>query len=606
MFRRLIVSVACAGALPVAGQAQQPPVYRESVVVTATGEVQAADQTAAATSVIPASELRAFDLTSVADALRFLPGVTVLRSGLDGGVTSLFIRGTSSTQTLVMFDGVRLNSPFFGGYDWSLPMTLGLGRVEVVRGPYSALYGADALGGVVQLIPERGGGDRLRALAEGGGGGWRRAQVDGSVAAGRWTAVLSAGSRQGDGELVNDAFTSGAGMAELSTTLGAARLGVLFRRTTERTEIPFSGALLTPHRFTTAAEDLLALPLHWRLGAETELEANVSRVGRSLGFRDPEEPSGFVRSDTEADSVGGRVALHQRWAGHRLILGGEWREDTVTDGSNFGINLADRHLVTRSLFAQDSFSPGGRLGVLAGVRWDQAAPWGSQLSPRLTLSWEGPRWRGWMALGTAFRAPGLGELYYPYSGNPDLAPEHSRSGEIGVAVPMTAGRSVLQLVGFSNRQNDLIDFDYATFRYANIAHASERGVEASLVSTVGGAGHLGVALTWLDATDGAGVPLLRRPRWSGAITLDGPVSGRWEGATSLVWVGSRPDLDPVSLARVPQGGFVTADVAATVHLGRTLSARLRVDNLANRAYQEVRGYPAPGRRVILGLETDLR
>jgi vitamin B12 transporter len=604
MIRRVIVSLACVGVLPYMASAQQPPTFQESVVVTATGEEQPVDQTAAAMSVITSAELRAFGLTSVADALRVLPGVTVLRSGLDGGVASLFVRGTSSTQTLVMFDGVRLNSPFFGGYDWSLPMALGLDRVEVVRGPYSALYGADAIGGVVQLIPERGGGNSVRALVEGGGSGWRRGQVDASLGAGSWRAVVSAGGRDGSGDLPNDAFTSRAAMVELSTALGdGARLGVLFRRTTESTEIPFSGATLTPHRSTSAAENLLAVPLHWRLGSDAELEATVSRVTRSLGYRDPDEPTGFVRSDTQADSDGARVALHRRWHRHRLVVGGEWRRDAVSDGSSFGVTLADRRLATRSLFAQDSFAAGGGFGVLGGVRWDQAQPWGSQLSPRVTVSWEGPAARGWIALGRAFRAPSLGELYYPYSGNPALAPERSRSGELGLAVPLPAGRSVLQLVGFANRQSDLIDFDFATYRYANISRASESGVEASWVGMAGEAGHLNVALDWLEATDGSGAPLLRRPSWSGAVTVDGPVWGRLAGAASLVWVGRRTDLDPVSLARVPQPGFVTANLTATVRLAEELSVRVRVENLADRSYQEVRGYPAPGRRVFLGLET---
>jgi vitamin B12 transporter len=607
MFRRVVLSLACAAVLPLGGFAQQLPVYRDSVVVTATGEEQPADQAAAAMSVIPASELWALGVTSIADALRFLPGVSVLRSGLDGGVTSLFVRGTSSTQTLVMFDGVRLNSPFFGGYDWSLPMALGVERVEVVRGPYSALYGADAIGGVVQLIPERGGADRVRALVEGGGNGWRKGQLDASLAAGSWTAVVSVGSREGRGDLPNDAFSSRSGMAELRTALGdGARLGVLFRRTTEDTRIPFSGATPTPHRSTSAQEDLLALPFHWRLGLATELEATVSSVSRSLQYRDPDEPSGFVRSDTEADSEGARVSLHQRLGRHRLVVGGEWREDTVNDGSSFGVTLTHRRLTTRSLFAQDSFSAGRGLGVLAGVRWDEAQPWGSELSPRITVSWDGRAMRGWLALGGAFRAPSLGELYYPYSGNPALAPERSRSGELGVSVPLAGGRSVLQLVGFANWQRDLIDFDYLAFRYANISRAREDGVEASWVAMAGETGHLNVALDWLDAADGTGAPLLRRPTWSAAVTVDGPVWGRLAGAGSLVWVGRRTDIDPVSLVRVPQAGFVTANLQATVRLSRALSARVRVENVANRSYQEVRGYPAPGRRVIVGLETQVR
>jgi vitamin B12 transporter len=577
------------------------------VVVTATGEQQPADEVAAASTVIPAALLRAEGVTAVADALRWIPGVTVLRSGLDAGVTSMFVRGTSSTHTLVMFDGVRLNSPFFGGYDWSLPLTVGLDRIEVVRGAFSALYGADAIGGVVQLIPARAGGNTLWTLVEGGSSGWQRGELEASLAAGSWDAFVSAASRAGDGTLPNDEFWSRAGMIRLGTTLGSAgQIGILFRRSTGHTDIPFSGALLTPHRFTATEENLAALPLHWSLGPASELEVTVSRVERSLQFRDPDDPSGFVSGDTTADSDGANLAFHQRWGKHHLTLGGEWREDSVSDASNFGTAVDTRRLRTRSLFAQDSWAAGGRIRVLAGLRWDEANPWGSELSPRLTVSAEGRALRVWASFGEAFRAPGLGELYYPFSGNPALRPERSRTSEVGLSLPLSGGRSVLQLVGFANRERDLIDFDLASFRFENIARASQDGVEASWIAMLGERGHLQAALTWLSAHDGDGQPLLRRATWSGALTLEGPLAGPLEGAASLVWVGSRPDVDPVSFVRVDQGGFITANLAVTVPLAAALSTRVRIENVAGRSYEEVRGYPAPGRRVMVGLETLLR
>jgi vitamin B12 transporter len=590
-----------------ASRAQQLPAFHDQIVVTATGDEQPVDGIAAACTVISAAQLQAFDITSVADALRWVPGVIVLRSGSEGGVTSLFTRGTASNQTLVLWDGVRLNSPFFGGYDWSLPLAAGLDRVEVVRGPYSALYGGDAIGGVVQLVPARAAADGASALVESGGDGWRRAEFEATAVTGRWETVVAGGGRDGSGPLANDDFSSRAGMVRVTAELDdGSRLGVLVHRTTEFTEIPFSGALLTPHRSTSAAETIAALPLHLRLHDGGDLEVTLSRVERDLRYSDRDDPSGFVRSETVADSDGARIAVHERWGEHRLVAGGEWRADRVTDGSSFGVNLADRRQTTRALFVQDNWSPVARLGVLAGVRWDSASPWGSELSPRVSVSREG-RWaRAWVSFGEAFRAPGLGELYYPYSGNPGLSPEHSRSAEAGVAAPLAAGRSVVQLVAFSNRQRNLIDFDFASFRYVNVARAREDGVEGSWIAMIGAHGRVTTALTWLDARDGAGLPLLRRPAWSGSVTVAAPVGAGVEGAASLVWIGRRTDLDPVTFARVPQAGFVTADLAVTVPLAPGLAARVRVENAADRRYEEVRGYPAPGRRLIVGIETSVR
>ena len=599
--------LAAAIVLSSAALAQQPPpVFHDQVVVTATGDEQPLADVAAACTVISADELQALGVASLADALRWAPGVVVLRSGGDGGVTSLFTRGTSSTQTLVMWDGVRLNSPFFGGYDWSVPLAAGTDRIEVVRGPFSALYGGDAIGGVVEIVPARATGDAASAVVEGGGGSWRRADVRASAVAGRWSTVVAGSTRDGSGPLVNDDFSSRAGLVSVTATLdGGSRIGLLLHRTTEFTEIPFSGALATPHRSTSAAETVAALPLHLRLSAGGELEVTLSRVERDLRYRDPGDSSGFVRSDTVADSNGARAVLHERLGDHLLVAGGEWRGDRVSDGSNFGVNLVGRRQTSRALFMQDSWTDGGALAVVAGVRWDGASPWGSELSPRASVRWERGGTRAWVSYGEAFRAPGLGELYYPYSGNPGLSPERSRSAEVGAATALGGGRSVLQLVAFSNRQRDLIDFDFASFRYVNVARAREDGVEGSWVAMLGARGRLTTALTWLDARDGSGAPLLRRPAWSGSLTAAGPLASGVEGAASVVWVGRRTDLDPVTFARVAQAGFVTADLAVTVPLRPGLAARARVENAADRSYEEVRGYPAPGRRFIVGLEASL-
>ena len=586
---------------PVAS-AQPLPVFQDQVVVTATCEPQSPGQVAAATTVLTGDELKATGVASVADALRWVPGVTVLRSGLDNGVTSLFTRGTSSAHTLVMWDGVKLNSPFFGGYDWSVPLALGLDRIEVVRGPYSALYGGDAIGGVVQLFPTVAGGNAVSALVEGGGEGWRRAEIEGTATSGPWTAVVAGGSRDGTGPLVNDDFSSRAALASVSAALGEeARLGVLLHRTTALAQIPFSGAVLTPHRSTDAGETLAAVPFHWRFDRDGELDVTLSRVERDLRYSDPDDASGFVRSDTTADSDGARVVVHQRWGAHAVVAGGEWQGDVVTDGSNYGVNLDRVRRTTGSLFVQDSWSPAGRLSVLAGVRWDRSAPWGSELSPRATVSWDGRPWRAWVSFGRAFRAPSLGELYYPYAGNPALAPERSQSAEAGALLPVAGGASAFQVVAFANRQRDLIDFDFATYAYANVARARQDGVEGSWVAALGRGGHATAALTWMQTRDGSGQELLRRPEWSGSLTLEAPLAQLFEGALSLVWVGSRTDLDPVTFARVPQGGFLTADATATVPVGGGVSARVRVENLADRRYEEVRGYPAPRRRLVLGV-----
>lgn len=577
----------------------QVPTFRETVVVTASGEVESADEAPAAVAVIDGDEVERSLEASASALLRRVPGVTLLRSGLDGGVTSLFSRGTNSNQTLVLFEGIRLNDPYFGGFDWSLPLAAGIGRMELVRGPYSALYGSEAMGGVVQLFAPQPKEHGFRLLAEGGSGGWQRWQAQASLASERRDLAVVATGRQGTGPLANDSFwgKSLTLVARVRPST-AGQLGVLLRVHNGHTEVPFSGSRLTPHRYTAAEQTLVGVPFRWHLGRALNLTGSLARVRGSLAFRDPDDPWGYTASDTRTQSWQARAVLHGRTGGHRWQLGGEWRQEKVTASSSFGVALDRRRQEVSAVFAQDRVGLGSWGELTLGARYDQAAHW-RELSPRLV--WQ-RRWRWgrlWVAAGRGFRAPTLGELYYPGSGNPQLQPERSRNVELGLALPLPANW-LLQVVPFRNRVTNLVDFDYARWRFENVARALQQGVELSAERRAGQ--HLWRwAATWLDAEDGQGQALLRRPRWSSSVTLGESFAGG-TGEVTLVYVGRRQDLDPVSFARVWQGGFVTANVAFRYRLTQLLVATVRLENVANRSYQEVRGYPAPGRRAFLGVE----
>ena len=146
-------------ATPTAAQTASQPypaAFADDITVTATGVATQAVEVPMPTTVITKQEMEDAQTENVAELLKRVPGLTVMRSGDEGKVASVFTRGTESDQTLVLFDGVRLNSPYVGGYDLGLLTTSGFERVEVARGPYSALWGADAIGGVINMIPRTG------------------------------------------------------------------------------------------------------------------------------------------------------------------------------------------------------------------------------------------------------------------------------------------------------------------------------------------------------------------------------------------------------------------------------------------------------------------
>jgi vitamin B12 transporter len=583
--------------------AAQHAVFSDELIVTATGDERPANDVPLPATVITREEIEDAQEESVADLVRRAPGVTVMRAGGDGSATSVFTRGTDSDHTLALFDGVRLNSPYFGGYDWSLMPTAGLERVEVVRGPFSALWGADAIGGVINVVPARAAtGLSTSLVGEAGEDGWRR--FDGAVGYGDggFDLYASAFEREGRGELANSDFSATQVLLDAGWSWAdGRRVAVLVQQLETDLGIPFSSpGVATPRRRQSADQRLFALPLTIRIGPSWRMDVVASTVERELRFRDPDDPWGFTRSDTEADTFQARLASHHRVAGHDLSWGGEWRRDEVSDRSSFGANLVGRTAAVASLFAQDLWRLGDAVIVIAGVRWDDADRWGSEVSPRLAAGFNvatGIELRA--AFGHAFRQPSVGELYFPFSGNPDLAPEEADSVEVGVG--WTVGRSRLHLDGFATDIDNLVDFDNVNQVFANVTEARTRGVEAGWEMVLAGGTGSSLELTWLDTEDADGRSLLRRPAFSAAWTLHGGLGERFSGDLTVLWVGARDDVDPTTFARTELGGHLTASLATAVAVMEGLELTLRAENLADREYQEVAGYPAPGRRVVAGL-----
>jgi vitamin B12 transporter len=519
-------------------------------------------------------------------------------------VASLFTRGTESDHTLMVFDGVRLNSPYFGGFDWSQLPVAGLERIEVARGPFSALWGGDAIGGVVNVVPRRAaGGFGVELAAEGGQDDWRRLAGTVSWGDGRFDVLATAFDREGDAGTTNSDFST----TQLLVNAGwswadGGRVAVLAQDVDAEAGIPFLDPLTpSPDRRQRSRQKLVAVPFAWRLTGSWDLRVTASHVDRELVFSDPSDPFGFTSSETNAATDELRVVSRHELGRHRIGWGAEWRSDKVTDVSTFGSNLSGADQQVRSAWAQDSWSA-GRIDLLAGVRWDDTRTWGSRLSPRLHLGIDlgsGLELRaGW---GEAFRPPAVGELYFPFSGNPGLEPESSRSWEIGLGWLPASGSSRWQLTAFDTSVDDLIEYDFARLAFANVASATMRGVEASIETVVRDGVRSALSTTWLDTAGDDGLPLLRRPEWSGSWTVTGALGRRWRGDLSLVWVGARDDIDPVTFERVRLDDHLTVHLAVAAAVAPGTEITVRVVNLLDRAYQEVAGYPAPGRRLTAGL-----
>ncbi len=602
MRKLLVLAVLLGGAVSVTAQTQPHPSppdprFEASLVVTASLEEEPADRLSASVDVVDEAEISARQATNIAEILSTVPGLTVLRSGAPGKVTSLFSRGTESDHTLALWNGIKLNNPFFGGFDWALLPTEGVRRVEIVRGPFSAIHGGDALGGVVQVLTGSRSGGSLRL--ESGERGYAHAALDVGHQRGALQFDLTGHMRRGDGETENDFFDS----EELAMRARWAvsddlELSIVARANESENGIPSSSGQRSPERRIAWSERQVAVPVNYRRG-QWEIDAQISQVAYDTEFSDPDDAFGFTAADTDSSSSRLRTAAVRRSSGGSwTAFGAEIERLEVNDRSVFGVNLEGATQTTRSFFVQTAQNLGAsRLDV--GLRHDDNDAFGSRTTPKLGLHLPvGERLKLRASWGEGFRAPSIGELLYPFSGNPQLEPEESESWEVGIERQGDAWR--FGATAFDNHLRNLIDFDFVTFTNRNVGRARTRGVEA-FARYSSDELSASISATRLSTEDRAtGEPLLRRPRESLSMVVTA-APGPWALSVTGTYVGPRPDIDPATFVRVELESHVRFDIAGRYQKWRKVHPYARIENLANRGYQEVAGFPAPPRRWIGGL-----
>jgi len=596
----LLVAGVLGGGLPALALAQTAvPTFEETLVVSASLDSEDREDVPASVTVVDAEEIEARQADSLAEAVALVPGVTVAQAGGPGQQTSLFLRGAESDQTLLLWNGIQLNNPYFGGVNWQFVPIDGVERIEVVRGPFSALYGSNALGGVVQVFTGSRQGGTLRL--EGGENSYGRAGLAAGFDNGPVRLDVTGHVRRGDGELDNNFFDSEDLMARALWTLRPGmQLGLLVRGNDSDTGIPLSGGQPTPRRTIAWEEREVAVPFRAETGP-WEVEAQLSQTAFDSAFRDPDSPFGTA-SDTESEGLRGRAVVTWRAGDRFWVAGGsEVERLEVTDSGSFGTNLDGARQRTWAAFGQASWGA-GPLRLDAGLRHDDNDVYGGKTSLRAgAVVSLGGGFRARASYGEAFRAPSLGELFFPFFGNPDLRPETGETWEAGIEREKDGWR--FALVGFETRQRNLIDSHPVTFTAVNIGRAESRGIEAEL-GIERGIFAARLDGTWLDTENlDTGEPLLRRPEESANLVLT-VRPAPWTFNLETRYVGDRPDLDETTFTARNNPSYLRVDLAAQWQATRRFAPYARVENAADEEYEAVLGYPSPGRTWIGGLAVE--
>jgi outer membrane cobalamin receptor len=554
----------------------------ESIVVSAAQIETPLENVIGSVTVITSAQLRDRQVESFGDALRTVPGLTVSRSGGRGALTSMFPRGGESDFTLVLVDGVRMNA-FGGGVDLTLMDVGNIDRIEFVPGPQSALYGADAIGGVVQVITKSGGRPGGDGLLEAGSQRSSRAvaNTSGSAGAFTWGGSVERGESRGftglapaSGERVSNDDNW---HRQLTTTLGwQTRSGATIRASARSFDNergfpgPYGsnpiGAFPGVDRISRGRNEnrqagiAAVTPLGRALDGRVRLRLSSTYGNLRSEFESPFGPSVFrtrrvsmraqgdvAFSTTGSFSVG--IEAHQERAHSTYITGpaleevpiertdigyfGEWRQQLGSRASiTAGVRLESLHrkpvapdpnpFAPRPAFAADSqLSPNPRVGLVYALRRDTS---GSAVT------------RVHASAGTGIRPPDAYEI--AYTDNPELKPERSRSVEGGLSHAFPGVALDLQVTAFRNDYDDLIVAvsralqDASRFRTDNISNARAQGLELSAQWRSRWGLSARASYTWLDtailAVDrtgsppppfSAGDPLIRRPRHQGSVGL---------------------------------------------------------------------------------------
>jgi vitamin B12 transporter len=571
------------------------------VVVTATRLPQPADRVLADVRVIDAEAIAAAGTATLAELLQARAGVEISSNGGPGQVSAVFLRGSNANHVVVLVDGVRLQSATTGTTAFEHIPLAQIERIEVLRGPASSLYGADAIGGVIQIFTRRRdasanaqlglGSRRTRDTAAGFDRRWGDTRL-GLQAAWRSTGGFSATNATHAFSFEPDDDS------DRNRSLGlhlehewASGQSLALRGLHSDSRTQFDAGPGTDDR-NRQRLSTIALESRNRVSADWSSRLLVAR-GADHADTQGAFPSAF---DTDQDQLGWQNDLAV--SGGALALGAEWRRDKV--GGSTAYTVARR--IVRSVYASYDAESAPH-SMQASLRHDANSQFGGRTTGTLRSGWHfAPGRRASASAGHAFKAPSFNDLYFPlsfgFSGNPQLRPERSRSSSL--ALRRAQGNASAGLTLFHTRIRDLIAVDPSFTTVVNVADARIRGATLDAAWSTP-AWQLRGEWTAQQASDVAtGTRLPRRARHHGSASIDHAWSS-WRGGIDLVAAGSRFD-DVANSPDARMGGYLIAHLHVAQDLGAGWQWTARIENVADKAYELARGYNTPRRGLFVALK----
>lgn len=619
----------------IAARAQSGPetIRLDEVVVSATGTPTPAREVASSVTVITADQIQREQRRTLPQALAAVPGLNIVQIGGPGGQTSVFMRGTNSNHVKVLIDGIDANDPSTPNrsFDFGSMLTNDIERIEVLRGPQSGLYGADALGGVISITTKRGEGPpKLTASAEAGSYGTFNQAFGLSGGDDRFNYAFNIAHLKSDSTPVTPPNLVPPGRRINPNSYDnwnySARLGF---KLTDTLSLNWVGRYSDGYLLSTGDSGFPSVPNAYRSSqsykqafTRGELVFDpfdgrfVNRFGVAYTNQDRSNrsPNAAGILGLPTDNLGERTKYD--WRGDLKLMEGQMLV--------MGLQYENERLESRSLTAsngntgaflelQSSWSE--RFFTVANIRRDEDETFGGHTTYRLapTFIVPGTETKLKASYGTGFKAPTLSQRFsdsrpaYNFYGNPNLKPEESRGYDIGFEQPLLDNKLQIGATWFHNDIDNLILTNAARTSYTNIGRAQTKGVESFVALELSPQFKIRADYTFTLAKDEtANQELLRRPRHKASLTANWVPIENLNLSATLIYVGDRVDGNrDFSISRMRAPGAAIVNIAAEYKPSEKLTVFGRVDNLFDRRWENPVGYLVPGFGAFGGLRVSL-
>ena len=595
-------------ALPALSQPVAAPVLHETVV-TATRMAQPTSDAVADITIIDRDTIERSAAAGVADLLARVPGIEIARNGGMGSNTSVFVRGGETRHTVVLVDGVRVDSQTTsGGANWAAMPLAQIDRIEIVRGPTSAAYGSDAVAGVIQLFTKKGQGAFAPSISYGVGSyGTRKMDFSASGSAGAvdYSMGLSGASSRGfnarPGALINpdaDGYSSNSAQARVGLQVNAGhRLEATLLQSRLDAQYDGGSLPLSLTRDYHRVSKLKTTALQWR-ASWTDRYSSTVALNQS--------------TDRGEESIGGAVDQTRI---NNLLWQNEYKLGAHLFSATVENSRTEFLLTTAPSVYRTKSQTGGGFGygwsggphtVQFNVRRDRDSEFGGRSTGSAAYAFAlTPQWRATASAGTSYRVPTLYQRFSQY-GVATLVPEAGKNLEFGLKYAQ--GSSDYGVTVYRNRLTNLLSFLSGASAvacpnpvlgcYANVAAAQYQGVTFSASEKLGQF-RLHGSLDLQNPKDlTTGRQLARRSRQHATVGVDTSVSG-WNLSSDVLLSATR--FDDITANPVVLPGYALINLSASTALSRNWKFVAKLDNATDTVYQTANTYAQSRRTLYVGL-----